>query len=227
MSQNTHKFYYITVATKPHQVLERLQNHVTELGETLTVLGLQENRVIGWQHGQRFGVKLREVYDFIHRPDLGSNDIVLFTDAYDVAYCGNREEVLRKYTNFIKPIVFGAERHCNPDPSRVNEYPLLPAPTEFPFLNSGMFIGRVWALSQCMHGYTYEDTHDDQRFWTTQYLTRPDLIELDYHNKLFLNIVDINMRLFFWNQEDDTVMYKNATPLFIHDNGPVKNLIKP
>jgi len=227
MSQNPPKFHYITVATKPHPVLERLHNQVTALGETLTVLGLQENRDIGWQNGQRFGVKLREVYDFIHRPDLAPNDIVLFTDAYDVAYCGNRAEVLQKYTNFIKPIVFGAERQCSPDPGRAGEYPPLPAPTEFPFLNSGMFIGRVWALRQCMEGYTYEDTHDDQRFWTTQYLTRPDLIELDYHNQLFLNIVDINMRLFFWNQDEASAMYKNASPVFIHDNGPVKNLIKP
>jgi len=221
MNQNA--FYYITVATRPHPVLDKLKKQVSENGETITVLGEKENRAIGWQHKQNFGVKLREVYDFLQQPHLNTNDIVLFTDAYDVAYCGNRDDIIRRYYTCIKPIIFGAERQCNPDPNRAGEY-TTNINTEFPYLNSGMFIGRVWALRKCMANYQFNDNDDDQRFWTTQFFQNPDLIELDYQNLLFLNIVDIDMR--FFTMINNTAWYKSANPLFVHDNGPVKNLIK-
>lgn len=220
---NHHQFYYITIATRPHPVLERLKEQVKSNGESIIVLGENENRAIGWQSKQNFGVKLREVYDFLQRPELNTNDIVLFTDAYDVAYCGERDDIIRRYYTFIKPIIFGAERQCNPDPHRAAEY-TTQTNTEFPYLNSGLFIGRVWALRQCMANYKYNDADDDQRFWTTQFFTKPDLIELDYQNQLFLNIVDIDMRLL--TISNNTAWYKSSNPLFVHDNGPVKNLIK-
>jgi hypothetical protein len=76
------KLHYITVATKPHKVLDALKTKVESLGETLTVLGTQEDRFIGWEGTGNFGIKLREVADFLKRPDLEPGDIVLFTDAF-------------------------------------------------------------------------------------------------------------------------------------------------
>lgn len=43
-----------------------------------------------------------------------------------------------------------------------------------------------------MKDYKYDDAEDDQRFWTTQYLKRPNLITLDHFNKLFLNCAGVN-----------------------------------
>jgi hypothetical protein len=215
------RFHYITIATKPHPVLQHLQKKVESNGETITVLGMQEQRAIGWENHQRFGVKLREVYEFLKRPDLLPNDIVMFTDAYDVIYCGDKEEIIRRYFTFNKPIVFGCETECNPDPARESEYAFRNA--EFPFLNSGMFIGRVWALRQCMEGYVYDDYHDDQRFWTTQFFEHPDLIELDYRNLLFLNTHGIESR--FFNYKSGVVFYKSANPMFFHVNGPDKQIL--
>jgi len=186
------KFYYITVATKPHVVLDAIKKKVDKLGESIIVLGESEDRWIGWEGNGNFGIKLREVSDFLKRQDLNPNDIVLFTDAYDVIYCGNRPEIIKRYLEFSKPIVFGCEKLCQPDTFLTERYNN--RDREFPYLNSGMFIGRVWALRQCMEGYQYIDKVEDQRYWTDKFLnTNSDIIELDYDNKLFFNTVEINM----------------------------------
>jgi len=222
-SQNNNKesLYYITIATKPHKVLDKIISRVKKNKETIEVLGLSENRVIGWESHQNFGVKLRELYNFINRPTLEDTDIVIFTDAYDVAYVGDQKEILTRYKTFKKPIVFGAERSCHPDPNRESEYKY--RDTEFPFLNSGMIIGRVGPLRHCMKGYQYDDRHDDQRFWTTVFFQNQNLIELDYDNLLFLNTADIEMEEFDWNKTN--VWYKRHNPQFVHVNGPDKSLI--
>lgn len=221
-TQPDETLFYITVATKPHRVLDKIIANVKKNNESLEVLGLSENRLIGWEGHQNFGVKLREMYNYIHQAHLNPNDIVLFTDAYDVAYVGDQKEILRRYKMFSKPIVFGAERSCHPDPLRSEEYKF--QDTEFPFLNSGLIIGRVGALRHCMKGYQFDDRHDDQRFWTTVFFENPDKIELDYENLLFLNAADIDLEDFDWNKK--TVWYKRRNPLFVHINGPDKSMIE-
>ena len=213
------RFCYITIATKPHPILENIKLRAESQGETLTVLGEQENRYIGWQSNGNFGIKIKEVYQFLGRMDLDDNDIVLFTDAYDVIYCGNREQIVKRYLKLNKPIVFGAEKFCNPDPARASEYKNVDC--EFPFLNSGLFIGRVWALRLCMMDYVFHDAHDDQRFWTDKFFENPDLITLDYANSLFLNTVGISVKEILWNGRH--CIYKGRNPQFIHVNGPDKN----
>jgi len=212
--------HYITVATKPHPVLDKLKEKVAENGEKIHILGSEENRIIGWEGNQNFGVKLREVSNFLKLPTLQPNDIILFTDAYDVVYCGCHKEIITRFLNMDKPIIFGAEKQCNPDPKRASEYNF--QDTEFPFLNSGMFVGKVWALRKCILDYQYNDKDDDQRFWTTCFLENPNLIGLDYQNKLFLNTVDMDVRFFYLDKVEYIAMYKEATPLFIHVNGPNK-----
>jgi hypothetical protein len=218
--------HYITVATKPHRVLDTIKKRVDHLNEKITSLGEKENRLIGWEGSSNFGIKLREVAEFLKTPHLDPDDVVLFTDAYDVVYCGNQEEILERYLSFSKPIVFGAERLCQPDVQLAERYPELN--TEFPFLNSGMFIGRVGALRKCMAGYVYIDKVEDQRYWTEKFLfSNPDLIELDYENQLFLNTVSIDMRWFMVDKSSghSFIIYRSATPMFVHINGPDKSLI--
>ena len=143
--------HYITVSTRPHPVLDKLIEKVQQNGEKIEVLGQHENRSIGWEHQQRFGVKLREVANFIKRPYLKSNDLVLFTDAYDVAYFGTQDEIIEIYKSFNHPIVFGCEKECHPDPHLAGLYPN--KNKEFSYLNSGLFIGTVQALRKCIIYY--------------------------------------------------------------------------
>ena len=213
--------HYITVATKPHPVLNNILARISKQGETLNVLGLEENREIGWQGTGNFGVKLRCVHEFLKNPDILDNDIVLFSDAYDVIYCGNQPEILTRFQELENPIIFGAERLCNPDPKRETEYTF--KKTEFPFLNSGLFIGWAWALRICMMDYKYNDTDDDQRFWTTQFLEHPSFIGLDYENRLFLNTADIDIQEVKWDKTEGKALFNGRNPMFVHINGPDKS----
>lgn len=211
------KFYYITIATKPHPILLKILNRINKQNETLIVLGEHENRYIGWQSTGNFGVKLKEVYNFLFNSTLNDNDIILFTDAYDVVYNGDFNEIQKRFATFDKPIIFGCEKLCNPDPKQIHNYKDINH--EFPFLNSGLFIGRVWALRKCMEKYKYNDKHDDQLYWTIQFFNS-GLIQLDYENNLFLNTADIN--ILDIKLDGKNIIYKNKNPLFIHINGPDK-----
>lgn len=214
-------FYYITISTRPHPVLDKLKQKVADNGESLIVLGENENRSIGWEGTGNFGIKLREVCEFLQNAYLQPNDIVLFSDAYDVAYCGNKESIISRYLANNIPILFGSETCCNPKPSLASRYQNRDC--EFPYLNSGLFIGRVWALQKCINEYKYNDDDDDQLYWTNQYLDNTHLIKLDYNNSLFLNSVDIDMSKFSWDGKQ--AHYKQQNPLFVHVNGPNKTMI--
>ena len=214
--------HYITVATKQHPVLDKIIERVKKQNEQMIILGLKENRKIGWEGTGNFGVKLRETRDFIFNDNIRPQDIVLFTDAYDVIYGGSQIEVLKRFIQQKKPIMFGSESQCHPDKEESSKY--TEKTTEFPYLNSGMFIGYVWALRFCLLDYEYNDADDDQRYWTKQYLQYPWLFNLDYENQLFLNTEDMDWDKFTW--ENATATYKNNNPQFVHVNGPDKGKLE-
>jgi len=211
--------YYTTVATKNHPILQNIIKKINKNKEKMYILGLQENRYIGWNAKGNFGVKLKEVHQFIFQENMKPNDIVIFTDAFDVIYSGTLRDISERFLQMNSPLVFGCETTCNPDPERHVQYKK--KDVEFPYLNSGMFIGHIWALRECMQNYTYNDSHDDQRFWTTQFFEKPHLFKLDYENELFLNTYGVDLNNIIWLNE--TCIYKGKTPTFIHVNGPNKN----
>jgi hypothetical protein len=215
------RIHYITIATIPHIILDIIKRRVEAQGETIKVLGENENRLIGWQSTGNFGAKLIHVYSFLYQGHLNDDDIVLFTDAYDVIYCGDLVQTVARFEEMNIPILFGAETTCNPDPEMSKKYPKSTDDVEFPYLNSGLFIGRVWALKQCMKNTDFSDSDDDQRFWTKQFLKNPDLIHLDYKNRLFLNTFGVDLELITWNGV--YAHYRDRNPLFVHVNGPEKN----
>jgi procollagen-lysine,2-oxoglutarate 5-dioxygenase len=214
--------HYITIATKPHEILNRIKARIENQNEKITVLGEHEERPIGWNAVGNFGVKLKEVRDFLMRNELKDDDIVLFTDAYDVIYLGTQEEIVRRYLEFSCPIVFGSETTCNPVPDFAKYYDK-EENCEFPYLNSGLFIGRVWALRKFMIDYQYNDKDDDQAFWTLRFLENQSngLFRLDYKNRIFLNTYGIDLSLVI-KSENGEYEYKGAKPMFIHVNGPDK-----
>ena len=123
--------------------------------------------------------------------------------------------------DLVATVVFGCETKCHPDKEKSLLYPKLDV--EFPYLNSGMYIGQAWALRYCLSDYKYNDADDDQRFWTHKFLNYPSLIGLDYENKLFLNTEGVKLEEIIL--KDDVASYKNSNPQFIHINGPDKTQI--
>lgn len=218
--------YFITVATKPHNVLNVLKQNIELKGDTLEVLGLKDKPYNIGQDipGSRIlGLKLQEVYKFINTKN--DNDVIVFMDAFDVYYSGDKLTLLKRYKEMNKPIVFGAEPSCYPDGDKAQYYPK--TNSYFRFLNSGLFIGRVKELKECMNNYSHEfiDEINDQLWWTNKFLERQDIIELDYNQHLFLNCVWLQDSELICNE--GIVTFRDKTPLIIHGNGPSKNCIIP
>jgi hypothetical protein len=146
--------HVITVATKQHPMLDLLIQQVKDAGITLTILGLELNKTIGWEATGNLGLKLKLVHDFVNT--LPSEDVVLFMDAYDVLFKGNTKDILERYTTFKKSLVFGAETACFPD-EFYSKYPEHTMDYPFRYLNSGLFIGKVGTLRECFQNYEYVD----------------------------------------------------------------------
>ncbi|MCF0072692.1 hypothetical protein LZD49_19585 [Dyadobacter sp. CY261] len=75
--------------------------------------------------------------------DLPGDEIVLFSDGYDVIVTGGEEEIMRRYMRLTpdRSVVVSAERTCYPDSTLEPQYPS--GNTPYRFLNSGGIIGSV------------------------------------------------------------------------------------
>lgn len=164
------RLFYITVADRASPGLTAMQQAVEAQGEILNVIGLYEQRGTTTQ--------LQAIHDLVNSPVCNSNDIVLYTNAHDVLYCGDKETILQRYAALSSPVVIGATK-VDPGTYDVSADDAL---TPFPYLDDGFVIGRVWALRECLKDWAFDGAN-----WITQYLTRPDVIALDHEASLFLN----------------------------------------
>lgn len=114
-----------------------------------------------------------------HIPDT---DLVLFTDAYDVFYYDNLEEIVKRYHELSARVVFGAEKVCWPDPELTNKFP--EADTEYRFLNSGTFIGEAGTLKRMIQ-QPIKDDDDDQLYMQKIFLQKNFDIRLDTEGYIF------------------------------------------
>ena len=220
---------YFTISTKNHEGLTRLKNSATKNGFDLKILGLEMNDdSFGWQTGDannknygEFSWKLKNQKEYINK--FNDDDILLFTDAWDVIVIDSCKKLYDTFMIFNKDIMFGAEKACSPDKERVTEYNDEEKSKPFPYLNSGFFIGKAGAMKK--HLKTFDNNEkDDQRFWTTIYFANRDTIGLDHNAELVLNGYDTKNEYYTFNT-DGKFIYKetNTSPSFIHGNGPAKD----
>ena len=220
VSLTSKRTHFISVATKPHPRLEILRKSFTENNETITFLEMGSSIPLGWGTGG-FGLKMQALFAYIHSDNVRSDDLIVNLDAYDTFYCGTTAELESRFVSMDKEVVFGAERFIWPDRDR--KYPDSDLKEYFPYLNSGLFIGRVSALRELMEGYDFDPKEDDQRYWTTKYLERPDLIELDHDNLIFLNCAGIDIsELTYINR---AAHFRMKNPLIVHGNGDDKSCL--
>ena len=219
---NQDPIHYITVSTKDTPELQRLIKSAKKYGWNLEVLGLDlDTTNLGHSKGGKFGMKLRYPKEYLK--DKNDNDIVLFSDAWDVMVLGKPEELLNKYKSFNKDIVISAENACWPDGSREPEY----SDTKnepFPYLNSGGYVGKVSTLKQIFNNYNDDDI-DDQRFWTDMYFKNRDKIVLDTKAEIFLSMHDVKQEDFQFDNEKFTYKETNTNPILVHGNGTSKGLL--
>ena len=227
------KIHYFTVSTMYTRDMKRLERNAEKYGWKISILGLEQNRKdLGWEDenkekgikGQNYGdfsLKLNGLNDFIK--DMKDDDIVLWTDAWDVVVLDTCANMYEKYKKFNKAIVFSAEKYCSPDASKRDLYDTLD--TKFPFLCAGMFIGRVDKLKYLMTFYKGEKIND-QVFWTDMYLKNKDLIALDNNAEIFLSTWDTDAKYYEFKDNKFTYTDTSTSPVFVHANGNIKDKLK-
>jgi hypothetical protein len=213
------KISLITVSTKQHPDLERYKKSAEAHGFKPHILGLKENRSAGHSNS-KFGIKLKYLLKYVK--SLKENDIVLFTDAWDVIIVEDCSEIIRKYKSFKKDIVIGAEKYCWPDWFLFYKFNCFDAP--FPYLNSGGIIGKAGIIKDLLEEYYKgEDAIDDQRLWTKIYLENKSKIGLDEKAEIFLNTCWVKHNNIIY--KDNRLYYKETKtfPSIIHINGKNKS----
>ena len=116
------------------------------------------------------GMKINLVKDFIR--ELPDEDVILFTDAYDVFYADDLDTILERYEDYRDnnnaKVVFSAEDQCWPDASLADRFPN--TKTKYRFINSGTYIGEVGELKKIFEHDNLEHDGDDQLFFHYAYL---------------------------------------------------------
>ena len=189
---------YVTIATRPHPQLNVLQQQYSEQGLTLLILGMGDENLT--PKGRNYGVKIKAIHDFVSHSARAADELVLFTDAYDVLLNGPLDDMLQKYKALHCDILFGAEVNCHPFPHITGIYPTPTnvATTMYRYLNSGMFLGRIDAMRKIFAKFSYDLRTDDQGFWTRVFLSQyvedssfvpgNRVISLDYQSTIFQNM---------------------------------------
>ena len=210
----------VTVATHETHELRRFIESAEYFGYDYEILGLGRQWVGGEANNGRLvfpggGMKVNLLKDYLNTVE-SNDDVILFTDSYDVVFNGTPDELMVRWSNMGEGIIFTAEKTCWPDPKLEKVYPH--SPYDYRFLNSGGFIGKVGEIKRLIET-NCEDSDDDQLYYTLKFLNSEG-IRLDYGLNLFqtLNESYGDVRVV-----DGVVHNKvtGTTPIVIHANGGV------
>ena len=139
--------------------------------------------------------KLKNFHKFLE--NIEDNKVVMFVDGFDVIIFDNPENMLNKFKEFNKNMVFSAEKFCWPDNDIENYYPEETKNEEFRYVNSGTYMGYAKDLKEMLNTFreknyncdTYPDkingTCDDQRCLTYYYLNNINKVALDHKQKIW------------------------------------------
>lgn len=216
--------YYFTVATKPHPGLEILKTTCHHHNLNLNILGMNDTRLQEW--GDNLWVKLDYLKTVLNTIN-DKNTAILFTDAYDVICTGGMDDIITKFKTLQSPIVFSAERQCFPITFKEQyiKCGCTPNLKSFPYLNSGAFIGYVWAFQEMFDNMSdYKTIGNDQTFCQYAFFKLPHLIKLDHNASIFVCAVDVPISDF--KMKNGKCKYANSFVNFVHVNGP-KDILNP
>ena len=131
--------------------------------------------------GRGGGKKLSLIKQFVNQID--ENDVIIFTDSYDVVYADHFKPIIDKYLGFNTRVLFSAESTCWPNSEWADRFPK----TEhaYRFLNSGTFIGRVKDIKEMLEDFDEAKHDDDQEYMQEQFLSGKWDCKLDTEAYLF------------------------------------------
>ncbi len=218
------RLHVFAVATHQTNELHRLVRSFNEIGGVpIEIIGLG----CKWQG---FGNKPLWLKEKILQSGLRPDDIVLFTDAYDVVCQADLSTLVPKFRSFNKPLVFGAERGCHPNSSLADQFPQ--SPTSMRYTNSGGFVGYAGEILRMIDQSGIRPHEDDQEMACQYTIRYPDRVGLDYRAEIFLNLFDLKANDLEFVQvvgtkENRAYRWREtgSMPLILHGNGPAKNLL--
>ena len=157
------------------------------------------------------GMKINLMKEWIK--DKHDEDVVVFTDAYDAFYADNLDTILERFLDFGHEIVFSGELFCYPDSTLADSFPQ--APTDFRFINSGTYVGRVGELRKLFNNYEIADDDDDQLYVHKCFLSGFFDIAIDYECYIFQTNYANTQKLGNQLNNPDT----QCCPCIYHRNG--------
>ena len=189
------KVHAVTVGTASKKCV-KLNTSARHHGIDIINLGTN----VEWQGtdmtGPGGGHKVSLLKDYLYT--LPVDDVVLFTDAYDVFYADDLETITERYLGFDCKVLFSAEQYCWPDANIENKFP--ESPTKYKFLNSGTFIGRVGELKRMLSTNWITNDADDQLYYQKLFISGEFDIKLDYEGYIFqtheANTTNLNGQLY-------------------------------
>ncbi|TDB57957.1 glycosyltransferase domain-containing protein [Arundinibacter roseus] len=137
-------------------------------------------------------LKDQSIQRFLMR--LNPEEIVLFTDGYDVVFVANEKEILEKYQKMNSPVVFSTEANCYP--YSTFSYLYQDVSSKFRYLNSGGYIGTAGGILKLHAALKDIDVRQslaadntfqwsNQYHWTKLYLYIKNEIKLDTDCTIF------------------------------------------
>ena len=174
------KCHPITIGTDPEKC-DKLVRSAKRYGFEVKNLGAGREWNGTDMSGPGGGQKVKILQEYL--ATLPENDVVLFTDAYDVFYTFDYRTITRRYLDMTYEIIFSAETAIWPNEEMAERHP--PSHTKYQFLNSGGFIGRVGALRE-LFSKEIKPYDDDQLYIQTAWLDdTTKSITLDYEGYIF------------------------------------------
>jgi hypothetical protein len=190
---------------------------LAQLKRSLARHGWDYDVITGTWYG--FGTKIRSVADALPALFEQGYTHVLFTDAHDTYFLQGPDSLKRKIfaPNFG---YISAEKACWPDAHRAKDYGYVPAPpSPWCYVNSGQYFIPIALMRQIVEENPVQYEDDDQRWFTSVFLSRKYPLLLDVNCKIFQSIA-------FHADGDFTIREKQfintitrTQPIAAHGNG--------
>ena len=208
------RLHHLTVATHGEEGLARLVRSASWHGNSIKVLGVGDPRLQKW--GVGFGVKVECMLAYART--VAPEDLLLFTDAFDVVMWGSHEDVAAGYDRALARAAAVADPLAaagakpRPPPRLLVSAELLPttwngiaygdlyprsvtAGQHFPYLNSGTFLAPAGELLAWLGSAAMDMNDNDQAFFNALFVASLanasaalPRVALDHANDVFLTL---------------------------------------
>jgi hypothetical protein len=167
---------------------------------------------------------------------IDPNDIVLFTDGYDVVFVANEKEILERYQS-LNPkgkIIISGDRICSPESNFAKYFPN--QTTGYSFINTGGMIGKAKEFLVILDKVSQKAVEDNsiqnkEYQWSNQYLwtkvatANQDLFLVDSYCEIFQTFTNkfVLEQMFEYKNNEPKLslgedLYKRKSLISIIDN---------